>query len=127
MSESDTGGFAPLDSPETQTATESAGSTGPFDVLLETEPDLQPEREADNLGVSPAAGHAYVGLRKVLHAVTGVHGGSHGTPAIVNFGMAGFMTVSGMQDAPDELHRERDSEGAGDGDGEPVEWDTELE
>ncbi|SFH07606.1 hypothetical protein SAMN04488063_0103 [Halopelagius inordinatus] len=86
----------------TDTDNDSSTSTadeeiGLMDVLMHTKPDLSVDEVQDRLGVGPAGANAVVGVRKVAHRLTG-SGGSDGTPAIINFATAGYLTVNGLED-----------------------------
>lgn len=65
------------------------------EVLLSTEPDLNPAAEAEKLGVETHIGHGYVGVRKMLAVILPSDGPSTGTPAIVNIGFFGYGVFAG--------------------------------
>jgi hypothetical protein len=79
-------------------------------VLMHTEPDISVEKAREDLGSGTAAAHAYIGVRKVLDAVTG-SGGGRGMPAIANFALAAFhsMTSGDESSDPDEEAEEEDA------------------
>jgi hypothetical protein len=72
-----------------------------LDLLLHTEPDLNPSDVERRMGLGPASSNAVVGVRKVLHGATG-RGGSSGTPALMNFGAAAYHAFGGIEDAGDQ-------------------------
>jgi hypothetical protein len=75
---------------------QSAESTSVTDLLLHTEPDLDPRDVQHRLDVGVAPAHAFIGLRKVLHGATGKAGKS-GMPAVGNFGIAGYHGLMGLE------------------------------
>lgn len=83
-------------------------STTVVDVMLHTEPDLEPEDVRRRLDVGPAVANGVIGVRKVIHAATGA-GGESGTPALVNFGAAGYHAMV-ARDAGDDVDDEADGD-----------------
>lgn len=123
MSESESGGFAPLDTDDAAAAGGGGGGgsdsgLGPLELLMETEPDLDPSTEPSE-DVGPAVSHAYVGVRKVIHGVVGV-GGVTGTPALINFVLAGYHGFVGGVEVP--VGSDDGAEGPG-----PNEWSDEWD
>jgi hypothetical protein len=87
----------------------TSSPTSVMDVLMHTEPDLSVDDVQDRLGLGPAASNALIGVRKVIHRLTGSGGGS-GTPAIINFATAGYHAVGAVEsDAGEDAGDENES------------------
>lgn len=83
------------------------GNTSIKSALLHTEPRIPPAQAKRDLGVDDGGAHAYIGLRKFAAGLgVGDEDGDGGTPAVLNFGIAGLhfagFDLGGEDDAGDD-------------------------
>lgn len=100
-------------------------------ALLHTEPEISPEAAKRDLGVGEAGAQGWVGMRKFAAGLGVGDGEEGGTPAVVHFGMAGWLWFTGADEEPASGGDDDggDEAGAGAGDEEAarsVDVDPEL-
>lgn len=86
-------------------ADEASSGVNPLEMLLHTDPPLQPSEVEDTVGESKPLQHGYIGLRKVIDHVAGARGmeiGGGSMPAIGNFGLAVLLGLREASESEEE-------------------------
>lgn len=101
----------------------SGDAIGPMDLLLSTDPDLQPAAVQQQLGIGPVGTHLYIMVRKMLAPVLPSTAEVQGTPAIVNGGYAAYFYLT----APEPGEEPPAEEPSSSSDSSPAGWPDEEE